>query len=138
MVMTIKADMLFDGEAEGNVLALQAPICFWGGLDPKTGQITDPHHPNHQAEVADKILTVPEIVGSSSSSQILLESMYQGRAPAAIILGKADAIIAMAVLVGQEMDFGTIPILHSDLDQLALASHLTIRCGGNIELLEKT
>ena len=88
MVMTIKADVLFDGEAEGNVLALQAPICFWGGLDPKTGQITDPHHPNHQADVADKILTVPEIVGSSSSSQILLESMYQGKSTSRDHLGQ--------------------------------------------------
>lgn len=138
MDMTVKADVLFDGEARGDLLTLRAPVCFWGGLDPKIGQITDPHHPDYQADVVGKILAVPEIVGSSSSSQILLESLYRRKAPAAIILGKADAIIAMAVLVGMEMEFGTIPILHGDLDQLALASSLTIKRGGNIELSGET
>lgn len=133
VVMSTNAVALVDGEAQGKLLKLKAPICFWGGLDAATGMITDPKHPDHRENVTNKILAVPRIVGSSSSSQILLELLHKGTAPAAIILGEADAIIAMAVLVGREMGFGTIPILHRKLDDLKARSVLDIKSGGHVE-----
>ncbi|MEZ5931170.1 MAG: DUF126 domain-containing protein, partial [Alphaproteobacteria bacterium] len=111
MVVTLDAETLVDGSAEGKILKLGAPICFWGGLDPKTGRIADPRHPDHGADISGKVLAIPRIVGSSSSSQQLLELLYLGRPPAAIILGDADAILGIACLVGREMGFGTVPIL---------------------------
>ncbi|NJO38089.1 MAG: DUF126 domain-containing protein [Rhizobiales bacterium] len=83
MVLTLDAEMLVDGSVAGEILKLGAPICFWGGLDPKTGQIADPKHPDHGAVVSGKVLAIPRIVGSSSSSQQLLEVLYLGRPPAA-------------------------------------------------------
>ncbi len=135
MVMTLKADVLVDGAAEGDLVLLQKPICFWGGLDARTGRITDPKHPDFGVAVTGKILAVPEIVGSSSSSQLLLEALRLKTAPAAILLGQADAIIAMAVLVGQAMDFGTIPILHANLATLQPGDLLDIRPQGHIKKL---
>ncbi len=132
MVVTAKASVLFDGSVRGELLKLRAPICFWGGVDPATGLISDPKHPDHELFVAGKILAVPRIVGSSSSSQILLELLYKKNAPLALILGEADAIIGMAVLVGREMGFGTIPILHGKLDDLNSGSILRIDYGGFI------
>lgn len=134
--MMVKADVLIDGGAVGRLLKLQAPICFWGGLDPIEGQIADPKHPDFKANISGEILAVPEIVGSSSSSQLLLEALRRQTAPAAIILGRADAIIAMAVLVGKEMSFGTIPILHGDIDRIPNRSRLRISPGGQIDCLK--
>lgn len=132
MVITTKAATLFDGETQGKLLKLQAPICFWGGLDAATGRISDPKHPDHGKNVTGKILTLPSIVGSSSSSQILLELLLNQKQPKAIILGEADAIIAMAVLVGREMGFGTIPILQGRIDQLTTGQWLEIKNGGHV------
>lgn len=130
--MTTDIEVLFDGEAKGEVLKLGGPICFWGGLDPATGVIADRHHPEHGQCVIGKILTLPAIVGSSSSSQILMETLYRKTAPAAIILGEAEAIIAMAVLVGREMEFGTIPLLKGAIDAFTNGELLTIKLGGRI------
>lgn len=137
MVMTMEPSVLFDGAAHGELLKLDAPICFWGGVDPATGLISDPKHPDHTALITGKILAIPKIVGSSSSSQILLELLYKKKAPAALILGEADAIIGMAVLVGREMGFGTIPILHRKLDDLKSSANLRIDSGGHVERLDE-
>ena len=32
---------LVAGEARGEVLKLDEPLSFWGGVDPETGEITD-------------------------------------------------------------------------------------------------
>jgi predicted aconitase with swiveling domain len=130
--MTAETAVLFAGEAGGVVLKLAAPLCFWGGLDAATGLISDPKHPDHGASVTGRILAVPKIVGSSSSSQILLERLYSKTQPAAIILGEADAIIAMACLVGREMGYATIPILHRRLDDLETGTRVSIEGGGRV------
>lgn len=132
--MTLDAHVLVDGSAEGEVLKLGAPICFWGGLDPRTGRIADPKHPDHGALISGKVLAIPRIVGSSSSSQQLLELLYLGRPPAAIILGEADAILGIASLVGREMGFGIVPILRMPLDALANGMAAVIDAGGRVRL----
>ncbi len=134
MVLILNAEVLVDGSAEGDVLKLEAPICLWGGVDPASGEITDPKHPDHGVIVTGKVLVIPRIVGSSSSSQLLLELLYKKNQPAAIILGEADAILGIASLVGREMAFGTIPILEMPFQDLANGSHAKIEPGGRIHL----
>ncbi|MEJ2122231.1 MAG: DUF126 domain-containing protein, partial [Alphaproteobacteria bacterium] len=79
--------ILIPGAAEGPLLRLRAPISFWGGVDPKSGRLADPRHPDHGASVAGTVLAVPETIGSSSSSAVMLELMRGGAAPAALLLG---------------------------------------------------
>jgi len=132
--MTLDAKVLIDGTARGEVLKLDAPICFWGGIDPITGRIADPNHPDFDRIVTEKILAIPWIVGSSSSSQLLLELMYKTNQPAAIILGETDTILGVASLVGREMAFGMVPILQMPLESLANGQILTIEQGGHVDL----
>ena len=87
--------VLVPGEAVGPLLRLRAPISFWGGVDPRTGRVADPRHPDHGRSLAGTVLVVPSAVGSSSSSAIMLELMRNGVAPAAVLMGKADAILAL-------------------------------------------
>ena len=102
---------LFPGSAEGEVLVLEAPLSFWGGVSWETGAITNARHPQLGAVVTGKILVVPEPVGSSSSSAVLLELIRSGRAPAAIVLGRPDAILVVACLVAREMGWTPPPVL---------------------------
>jgi predicted aconitase with swiveling domain len=134
MTSVITADVLIDGAAEGTVLKLGAPICFWGGVDPASGRISDPKHPDHGAIVTGRVLAIPRIVGSSSSSQLLLELMYLDKHPAAILLGEPDAILGIASLVAREMAFGMTPILHLPLEDLESGMQATIASGGQIAL----
>ena len=95
--------------ANGPVLALTAPISFWGGVDPKTSVIADVRHPQHGTPISGTILYLPGTIGSSSASAVLLELIHRGIAPAAIILKEPDAILLLGVLVAREMGWATPP-----------------------------
>jgi predicted aconitase with swiveling domain len=100
---------LVPGVAQGRALKLPT-LSLWGGVDPLTGRLTDPALPHCGESVKGKVLMIAEPVGSSSSSAVLLELLHAGNAPAAIVLGRADAIVALGVLVAREMGWATIPI----------------------------
>ena len=101
---------LLPGTAEGRALKLPS-LSLWGGVDPFSGRLTDPALPHCGESVKDRVLMVGEPVGSSSSSAVLLELLHAGNAPVAIVLGRADAIVALGVLVAREMEWATIPLV---------------------------
>lgn len=91
----------------GPALVLDAPISFWGGVDPKTGRIVDVRHPQHGASVAGAVLFLPGTIGSSSASAVLMELVHGGRAPAALVLDEPDAILLLGLIVAREMGWDT-------------------------------
>lgn len=103
--------VMFAGVASGPILVLDRGLSFWGGVDPKTGIILDVRHPQCGHTISGTILSIAEPIGSSSSSAVLLELIATGKAPAAIVLGRADAIIVVGCLVGREMDYTCPPIV---------------------------
>lgn len=105
---------LVSATAHGRILRLDAPISFWGGVDPDTGRILDGRHPQAAAELGGRIVVVPETVGSSSSSAIMLELMRTGNAPAGLVLGRVDAILVLGVIVGREMGYPVVPVVLMD------------------------
>jgi len=105
------ARTLVPGTAEGRALVLDEPLSFWGGVDPETGDIIDLRHPQHGASVTGRILVMPSGRGSSSSSSVLAESIRAGTAPAAIVLGEADPILALAAIVARELYGKTTPVV---------------------------
>ncbi|MEE9300432.1 MAG: DUF126 domain-containing protein [Alphaproteobacteria bacterium] len=132
MAVTLKARVLIDGVAQGPLLRLKGPISFWGGIDPCTGKIADPRHPDYGASVSGTVLAIAETIGSSSSSSVMLELIGQRRAPAALLLGKTDAILTLGVVVAREMTIGSIPVLQLPIDELPEQGEVTIREGGAI------
>ncbi|NJD18615.1 MAG: DUF126 domain-containing protein [Gemmatimonadetes bacterium] len=118
-MVVVRGRVLVAGEAEGPFVRLRAPISFWGGVDPATSRVADPRHPDHGRSLAGAVLLVPEAVGSSSSSAIMLELLRGGVAPAAVLMGRADAILALGVVVARELGHPTIPVLEVGVEQLA-------------------
>ena len=106
-----EARTLVAGTAEGRALVLDEPLSFWGGVDPATGDVIDSRHPQHGANVAGRILVLPSGRGSSSSSSVLAEAIRVGTAPAAIVLGEADPILALGSIVARELFGTTIPVV---------------------------
>jgi len=113
--VTLQAEVLLAGPAvRAKGLALTAPISFWGGVDPKTGTIADPRHPEHGADISGRALLIPATVGSSSASAILLELVHANLAPAAIVLHEPDAILLLGLVVAKEMGLRTPIALRLD------------------------
>jgi len=120
---------LLPGSACGRVLKMPS-LSLWGGVDPFTGRLTDPALPHCGESVKGRILMIEEPVGSSSSSAILLELLHAGNAPAAIVLGRADAIVGLGVLVAREMGWAAIPVVvMAPADQRAIADGAILEVG---------
>ena len=100
--MSWHADVLFQDTAQGEVLRFDAPISFWGGVNPVTSEVTLAGHPQRGQAIKDKILVLPQLIGSSSSSAVILELFYKGVAPKALILGGRDAILPVGVVVARQ------------------------------------
>ncbi len=111
--------MLVSGNGVGPLLRLRAPISFWGGVDPVSGRVADPRHPDRGRSIAGTVLVVPSAVGSSSSSAIMLELLRNGTAPAAVVMGRADAILALGVVVARELGYPPIPVVELGVEELA-------------------
>ena len=94
---------LVNGKANGEVLKLDEPLSFWGGVDPQTGEITDLRHPQGGMSVKGKILMMPFGRGSSSGSSVIAEGIRSGSGPAGIIMMEADEIIALGAIAADEI-----------------------------------
>jgi predicted aconitase with swiveling domain len=103
--------ILVAGEATGEVLVLDEPLSYWGGVHESQGTIIDTHHPQHGAALAGRIVVMPSGRGSSSSSSVLAEVIRGGVAPAAILLREADPIIALGAMVGEALYQRTVPVV---------------------------
>lgn len=115
---TTRGDILVSGPAaQGEGLVLSAPISFWGGIDPRTGRIIDVRHPQCGLDIAGRVLFLPGTIGSSSASAVLLELVHAGRAPAAVVLHKADAILLLGLIVAREMGWEAPIALRLDRDE---------------------
>jgi predicted aconitase with swiveling domain len=121
--------MLVDGSATGRALVLDEPLSLWGGLDPATGEIVEAGHPQRGQVVTGRILVMPSGRGSSSSATILAEAVRAGTAPAGIVLGESDEIIAIGALVASELYGIPLPIVVATAGTLA-----SIEEGGEISL----
>ena len=99
------------GEGRGRLLVLEHPLSFWGGVDPETGRVSDPRHPQYGEPLSGRILVMERAIGSSSSSAIMLELLRNDVAPAAIVLGSTDAILVLGVLIAEELGYPSIPLV---------------------------
>ena len=102
------------GDAEGELLVSSEPLSFWGGYDYRTGEIIDRRHALSGQIAAGRILVLPFTRGSSTTTQVLLEAIRIGTAPAAIISTESDPFLALAAIVSQEMYGHALPIVAID------------------------
>jgi predicted aconitase with swiveling domain len=121
--------LIAPGRARAPALVLDEPLSLWGGLDPATGRVIELRHPQHGATVTGRVLVLPAARGSSSSASVLAEAVRAGTAPAAIVLGEPDLILALGAAVAEELYGVQIPIL-----VLPAADLAAIRDGATVDI----
>jgi len=107
----LRGRALVAGQVAGPALVLEAPLSLWGGMDPRTGRLSDHHHPQLGAALTGQVLVMPSGRGSSSSSSVLAESIRLGTAPLAIVLADPDEILVLGALVAEYLYGRTCPIV---------------------------
>jgi len=137
MADVIEGKIIVAGEAEGELLVSNEPLSFWGGYDHQTGEIIDRRHPLSGQIAKDRILAIPNTIGSSTTTAVLLEAVRAGTAPAAILTTSTDSFLALASIVAAEMYHRPIPIVALSIEQfttLKSGSNITVRKDGTLHL----
>ncbi len=132
--MRRQAELLSAGDTDlaGPLLRLSAPISFWGGVDPKSGLITQGGHPERGRSIGGTVLAIPVTIGSSSSSAVLAELIRAGHAPAALLLQEVDAILVVGALVAREMAWPAPTVARIALHELPLQGEVSVTANGII------
>ena len=106
-------------EISGRALVLDEGLSLWGGMDPATGQVIDARHPQRGSTLTGRVVVMPSGRGSSSSASVLAEAVRARTAPAAILLGEADLILAIGSAVAEELYGIAVPVIVLGADELA-------------------
>lgn len=91
----IQCRSISPGKATGEVLVLNEPLSFLGGVDGSTGDL----RVGAGGNVAGKVLVFPRGKGSTVGSFVMYDLMVHGRAPAAVINESAETIVATGAVI---------------------------------------
>ena len=133
----LRGRLLAPGSAAGAALVLNEPLSLWGGLDPATGRIVDSRHPQRGESVTGRVLVMPAARGSSSSASVLAEAVRARTAPAGIVLGEPDLILAIGAAVADELYGRSLPIVvvrPAALRRIGPATRVAIAADGTLTL----
>ncbi|MEM2896269.1 MAG: DUF126 domain-containing protein [Candidatus Bathyarchaeia archaeon] len=89
----LKGRKLIEGYAEGKAVVSKDPISFLGGVDQRTGRITEKNHELEGKSIAGKIFVFPYGKGSTVGSYVILSLAKHGLNPKAIINIESEPII---------------------------------------------
>ena len=137
---TFQGDPILPGEVQGEVLAADTPLSFWGGFDPTTGQIIDQRHPLVGCNARGRILVIPSGRGSCSGSGVLFEAVRNGTAPAAILTSSVDPIICLGAILADEI-YSSRPVIvvvdEATRERLTTGDWLSIAGNGRLTLARR-
>lgn len=88
------------GLTEGEVLMLQQPFSFLGGVDPKTGLLSGTSGAEGQ-DITGRVFAFPWGKGSTVGSYTILQLRKEKRLPAAIINQRAETIVATGAVMAK-------------------------------------
>jgi len=97
--LRIKVRAIVEGHAEGEALVSEKPISFYGGVDPKTGEVREKGHPLEGLSIKDKILIFPHGKGSTVGSYVILALAKNNVAPKAIVNLESEPIIIIGCIL---------------------------------------
>jgi len=115
-----QGQVLNPGQITADALVLDAPVSFWGGFDPVTGEIIDQRHPQGGMRLTDKIVVVVEARGSAGTPAGIAESIRTGVGPVGIVLRKPDVNISVGAAVAAQLYDIHVPVVCLERSDYAL------------------
>ena len=129
--MKLTGRMIYPGSVRGEALVSQKGISFYGGVDPKTGVITESGHDLQGQSITGKVLVFPSGKGSTVGSYILYRLMKNSKAPLAIINADCETIIAVGCIIAE------IPCVDQiNIDQLESGMALIVQADNGLVMSE--
>ncbi len=94
------------------ILKLSMPISWLDGIDPRTGVIIQPNHPEKGESIAGKILILPHSTGSTVGAYTFFKLVKVGKQPKKIILERPDSVTISAELAGIPVEVTMVREVH--------------------------
>lgn len=88
------------GVITGTALVTIEPICFLGGVDVKTGNITEKGHPLYGQCMKDSILVFPTGKGSTGGSYLIYDTIMNGNGPKCMLNLAVEQVTAIGCIMG--------------------------------------
>ena len=95
----LKCNPISEGIVQGDVILTKEPISFYGGVDMKTGIVIEKGHELEGKSIAGKILIFPHGKGSTVGSYVIYGLKKYGKAPLALVVEEAEAIIISGAIL---------------------------------------
>ncbi len=83
-----------------DILRLSKPISWLDGIDPRSGKIIQPNHPERGKTIAGKVIILPHSTGSTVGAYTFFRLVKAGKQPKKIILEHPDSVTISAELAG--------------------------------------
>ena len=99
--MELNGRIISRGVAESDALKTTQPISFYGGVDPETSEILEKGHELQGKRIKGKILVFPTGKGSTVGSYTLYRLKKGGVAPAGIINGECETVVAVGAIISE-------------------------------------
>lgn len=98
---TIKGRKVTGGKARGTALVCSEPICYLGGIDVKTGMVTEVGHQLQGQSIAGKVLVFPTGKGSTGGSYLIYEATMNGKGPVAMVNLAVEQVTAIGCIMAE-------------------------------------
>jgi predicted aconitase with swiveling domain len=89
------------GVIHGTALSTTEPICFLGGVDVRTGNITEQGHPLYGKCIKDTILVFPTGKGSTGGSYLIYDTICNGNGPKCMLNLAVEQVTAIGCIMGE-------------------------------------
>ena len=99
--MKLTGRAIFEGKAEGEALVSSAPMSFYGGVDPGSGEVVERGHELQGRSIKGKVLVFPNGKGSTVGSYVMYRLARNGAAPLAIVNSKCETIVAVGAIISE-------------------------------------
>ena len=99
--MKLKGRAIYSGKGAGKALVSTAPMSFYGGVNPDTGEVVERGSELRGESVKGRILVFPHGKGSTVGSYVLYRLARNGVAPRAIVNAKCETIVAVGAIISE-------------------------------------
>ena len=97
----LRGRAIFEGKAEGEALVSSAPMSFYGGVNPDTGEVVERGSDIAGQSVKGRVLVFPNGKGSTVGSYVLYRLAKNGVAPSAMVNAKCETIVAVGAIISE-------------------------------------
>jgi predicted aconitase with swiveling domain len=130
---------LVAGIADGQTMVLSGPLNLWDGLNPKTGEIVEPGHPERGQSIHGRLLILRHGLSGATVAIALTEALRNNVGPAGVVLPQADLTVVMASVIAGDLYERQIPILELPMsDMQGIADNVPARIeDGNLTFAQE-